>query len=128
MSQSFNAFSSSQIQPWRDGNELEKLQDEMNGFYSKKSNQRSPLTLQDLNNDRYFVALHSDNLWYRIRVDNTLDDYTMAVKFVDFGDFSMVAVQNIQPLWPQFRNLPMQAIKAGLAGKHIVTKATHLAF
>ena len=37
-----------------------------------------------------------------------LDESTVAVRFVDYGDCSMVAIENLQVLWAQFRNLPMQ--------------------
>lgn len=43
-----------------------------------------------------------------------LDESTLAVRFVDFGDLSMVSCEKVQILWPQFRNLPMQAISATL--------------
>lgn len=46
-----------------------------------------------------------------------LDEATVAVRFVDFGDFSMISLENLQVLNSQFRNLPMQAISANLAGK-----------
>lgn len=39
---------------------------------------------------------------------------TLAAKLVDYGEFSMLPIHNMQPLWPQFRNLPMQAISATL--------------
>jgi len=31
------------------------------------------------------------------------------------GDFSMIPLDKLQPLWPRYRNLPMQAINASLA-------------
>ena len=40
-----------------------------------------------------------------------LDESTVAVRFVDYGDCSMVAIENLQVLWAQFRNLPMQVKK-----------------
>ena len=96
--------------------DLEKLQTEMNAFYSKDSNRR-PVTKEDLDQDKFFVAYHSDKMWYRVRVNSMLDEFTAAVRFVDYGDFSMISIDNLQILWSQFRNLPMQAINAKLAGK-----------
>ena len=45
-----------------------------------------------------------------------LDEYSAAVKLVDYGDYCMMQLENMQPLWPQFRHLSMQAISASLAG------------
>ena len=53
-----------------------------------------------------------------IKVNSMLDEYSAAVKLVDYGDYSMMQLENMQPLWPQFRHLSMQAISASLAGKH----------
>jgi len=88
----------------------------MKEFYADSSKHLS-LTIADLQKDQYFAALHTDGLWYRVKINSQLDEGTLAVKIVDFGDFSMVPLENMQPLWPQFRNLPMQAINATLAGK-----------
>ena len=57
-----------------------------------------------------------DGKWYRVKVNSTLDESTVAAKMVDFGDYTMIPMERLQPLWPQFRTLPMQAINASLAG------------
>ena len=49
-----------------------------------------------------------------------LDEYSAAVKLVDYGDYCMMQLENMQPLWPQFRHLSMQAISASLAGNILV--------
>jgi hypothetical protein len=58
---------------------------------------------------------HMDGKWYRVKVNASIDEGTVAAKIVDFGDFTMIPLESLQPLWPQFRNLPMQAISASLA-------------
>ena len=58
-----------------------------------------------------------DGKWYRVKVNATIDENTVAAKIVDFGDFTMIPLENLQPLWPQFRKLPMQSVNASLAGK-----------
>ena len=60
-----------------------------------------------------------DGKWYRVKVNATIDEVTVAAKIVDFGDFTMIPLESLQPLWPQFRNLPMQAISASLAGRFL---------
>jgi hypothetical protein len=92
----------------------------MKELYADSSKHLS-LTIADLQKDQYFAALHTDGLWYRVKINSQLDEGTLAVKIVDFGDFSMVPLENMQPLWPQFRNLPMQAINATLAGKNKIS-------
>ncbi|XP_040564826.1 tudor domain-containing protein 7 [Lepeophtheirus salmonis] len=103
------------VKPWRQTESLEILTSEMIEFYSSPTRRVVDITLEDLSKDSFFAAVHSDGFWYRIKVDRVLDDQTITVKFVDYGDFAMVNLKNLQPLWPQFRNLPMQAIKAFLS-------------
>ncbi len=88
----------------------------MKDFYSDTSKHHQ-LSNDDLMKDCFYAALHTDGLWYRVKINSQEDPCTLAVKIVDFGDFSLVPLENLQPLWPQFRNLPMQAINATLAGK-----------
>eukprot|EP00096_Caligus_rogercresseyi_P003442 TRINITY_DN1645_c0_g1_i6.p1 TRINITY_DN1645_c0_g1~~TRINITY_DN1645_c0_g1_i6.p1 ORF type:complete len:1062 (+),score=365.52 TRINITY_DN1645_c0_g1_i6:134-3319(+) len=103
------------VQPWRQTESLEILVSEINEYYSEPSRRVHSITLDDLKKDSFFAALHSDGYWYRIKVDQVLEDQNLTVKIVDYGDFIMVPLTNLQPLWPQFRNLPMQAIKAFLS-------------
>ncbi len=103
------------VQSWSEGSALEQLQVEMNRHYSEPS-RRTAVTRENLQEDKYFVARHSDGFWYRVRVNSQLDECTVAVRFVDYGDYSMIAMENLCLLASRFRNLPMQAINASLAG------------
>jgi len=106
------------VQSYAEEKNLDELQSEMQAFYNVESNlhPESPLTsLNHLSKDSYFAGKHSDNLWYRVKVNSMLDEGTAAVKMVDFGDFAMIPLDKLQPLWPRYRNLPMQAINASLA-------------
>ena len=91
----------------------------MNKFYNNVENHYSKgsLTSAHLSKDFFFSGRHDDGQWYRVKVNSMLDEYTAAVKLVDYGDYCMMQLENMQPLWPQFRNLAMQAISASLAGK-----------
>ena len=91
--------------------QLDKLQAEMLRFYKQRRNK------VNLQQDRYFAALHSDDQWYRVRINSFLDESTVTARFVDYGDVSMINSDNLDVLWPQFRNLPMQAINASMSGK-----------
>jgi hypothetical protein len=48
-------------------------------------------------------------------VSKCIDENNVAVRFVDYGDLTMMNIADIQPLWSQFRLLPYQAITARLA-------------
>ena len=94
----------------------------MNSFYSNPKNQYvRPLTQIDVaQGDKFYAGQHMDGKWYRVKVNATIDEVTVAAKIVDFGDFTMIPLESLQPLWPQFRNLPMQAISASLAGTCLI--------
>ena len=104
-----------QVQPWSSLEKLEKLEKSMQQFYSSDS-ARKPVTKKDLEQDCFFAAF-SDNMWRRVRVNAMLDEFTVAVRLVDHGDFSMMNIDCLQLLCSSFRNLPMQAVNASLAGK-----------
>ena len=111
-----------QVQPWSDVTVLEDFQAAMKEFYGKTENAyKRQLTQEDIGNslDKYYAARHTDGQWYRVRVNASVDDNTVAAKIVDYGDFTMVPYENLQPLWPQFRHLPIQSVNANLAGTNI---------
>ena len=103
-----------QVQPWTSLEKLEKLEKSMQQFYSVESN-RKPVEKKDLEQDCFFAAF-SNNMWRRVRVNAMLDEFTVAVRLVDHGDFSMMNIDCLQLLSSSFRNLPMQAVNATLAG------------
>ncbi len=104
------------VQSWADGGALEQLQMGMNRHYSDESN-CTPVDRNSLREDRYFAGRHTDNFWYRVRVNSQLDEGTVAVRFVDYGDYSMMTLDSLCLLSSRYRNLPMQAINASLAGR-----------
>ena len=97
------------------GKELESLQLRLNTYYNTRKNiYFRPLTHGDLAIDGFYAVHHSDGIWYRLKL--TIIKGTIAGKLIDFGDHRQIPLDRIQPLWPQFRNLPSQAIHASLAG------------
>ena len=101
------------VQPYSEGPQLEKLMSDLNSFYNKEENvQEAPA---DIKEGDYCAARHTDGFWYRVRVTRVIDGENAAIRYVDYGDLTMVALSDIQPLWGQFRNLPFQAINAKLA-------------
>jgi len=105
------------VQPWQNTTQLESFQAELNSFYSNPKNQygRTLTQIDVAQGDKFYAGQHMDGEWYRVKVNATIDEVTVAAKIVDFGDFTMIPLESLQPLWPQFRNLPMQAISASLA-------------
>jgi len=101
------------VQPYNEGHKLELLMTELNSYYTVASNQRE-VDSAEVVEGRYFAARHTDGFWYRVNVVNVIDAETAAVRYVDYGDLTMVSLSDLQPLWGQFRNLPYQAISARL--------------
>ena len=101
---------------------MDNISLEMNKFYNDERNHydKGPLTSDHLSKNFFFAGKHDDGQWYRVKVNSMLDEYSAAVKLVDYGDYSMMQLENMQPLWPQFRHLPMQAISASLAGNYFM--------
>lgn len=102
------------VQPYNEGNKLELLMTELNTFYTNEEHLQE-VNPSDLSEGEYFAARHTDGFWYRVRVTKVIDNEHAAVRYVDYGDLTMVSVSDLQPLWGQFRNLPYQAINARLA-------------
>jgi len=104
------------VQPYNEGHKLEGLMTELNSFYNESSNCPGVGEQEGvLVEGQYFAARHTDGFWYRVKVANVIDTDNVAVRYVDYGDLTMLAVSELQPLWGQFRNLPYQAIGARLA-------------
>jgi len=103
------------VQPYNEGTKLELLMTELNSFYNQP-NHLQQVTGSQLVEGEYFSARHTDGFWYRVRVTKVIDAEHAAVRYVDYGDLTMVSSSDLQPLWGQFRNLPYQAINARLAG------------
>merc|ERR1719232_563871 len=105
------------VQPWQSTTELETFQSGLNAFYNdSKNNYGRTLTNTDVaKGDKFYAGQHMDGKWYRVKVNATIDETTVAAKIIDYGDFTMIPLESLQPLWPQFRNMPMQAVNASLA-------------
>ena len=88
---------------------------ELNAHYNKEENLHE-VPAADIKDGEFFAARHTDGFWYRVRVTKVMDEGEhAAVRYVDYGDLTMVAAADLQPLWAQFRSLPYQAVTAKLA-------------
>lgn len=104
------------VQPWESSPELDDHQLAMNEFYNAAVS-ASSVSASDLESDRFFAARHSDGVWYRVCVKGYVDPGQLSVRFVDYGECALMAMAEMRPLASQFRNLPMQAVNAALAGE-----------
>ena len=103
------------VQPYSEGPKLEVLMSELNAYYNKEENLHE-VSAADIKDGEFFAARHTDGFWYRVRVTKVMDEGEhAAVRYVDYGDLTMVAAADLQPLWAQFRSLPYQAVTAKLA-------------
>ncbi|XP_076069897.1 tudor domain-containing protein 7-like isoform X2 [Oratosquilla oratoria] len=100
------------VQAWKQTKKLETLMAEMQEFYKKSSNLHK---LEAVYQDGYYAVMHTDNIWYRARVSRVVEEMVCGL-FVDYGDCFVTMFNKVQPLWPTFRHLPYQSIKAKLGG------------
>jgi len=102
------------VQPYSEGPKLEVLMSDLNAYYNKEENLHE-VSFADIKEEDYFAARHTDGFWYRVKITKVIDSDNAAVRYVDYGDLTMMGASDLQPLWSQFRNLPYQAINAKLA-------------
>ncbi|RWS09472.1 tudor domain-containing protein 7-like isoform X2 [Dinothrombium tinctorium] len=97
--------------------QFQKLMEDMFNFYEQDENR---IELHpDLIKPGQFICVKwlEDQYWYRVRVETicSRDPFIIVGYFVDYGDMHNIELKNVQPLFTQFRRLPMQALKASLA-------------
>ena len=89
---------------------------DMATFYSIEAN-LTKINAQKLSQDPYCAAICGQNNWCRVLVERQLDAQTFKCWDVDYGFANVFNINQLQPLWPQFRRLHKMAIKASLAGE-----------
>lgn len=104
------------VQPYNESENLQALMADMDAFYNGEGNLTDMRREQpSLVEGQYLAGRHSDGYWYRVRITKVMDQFSAAVRFIDYGDLSMMSLTDLQPLWKQFRLLEQQAINAKLA-------------
>uniref|UniRef100_A0A131Z7H3 Tudor domain-containing protein 1/4/6/7 n=1 Tax=Rhipicephalus appendiculatus TaxID=34631 RepID=A0A131Z7H3_RHIAP len=105
------------FQFWDKRAELKALMSEMQSFYAKEGCSTFPRGLPEplLRKGHYYAGYHSDQIWYRVLVQKVQGPLVASVYFVDYGRYGMMLPTELQPLWKQFRRLPVQAVHASLA-------------
>lgn len=97
------------------------LMKEMKVFYDNAEN-RFEVHGSTIKKGVAFAVKQPNSYWYRIvvdSVDGTADSVQVAAFFVDCGDIRVLKVEELQPLYTQFQQLPRQAMKASLSSKSI---------
>nr|CAB3266882.1 tudor domain-containing protein 1-like [Phallusia mammillata] len=64
--------------------------------------------------EMFCSALFKDGMWYRAQVKQ-VDDNTIFVEYVDYGNSALISKHNVQLLPAKFGSLPVQAFKCNLA-------------
>ena len=93
--------------------EFEKMKKDMQEFYENEED-RLELELQVML-EKQFYAVKNENKWHRARLDKLLNPMPPMFYLVDVGRIHQIEVRNIQPLYTQFRDKPIAAIKASLS-------------
>nr|DBA13857.1 TPA: hypothetical protein GDO54_004889 [Pyxicephalus adspersus] len=92
--------------------QLDKLTLEMSDFYQKQKQDKIPeIRVGDIVAARF----RDDNFWYRAEVLNVLENGSVDLYYVDYGDNWVCPKENLFPLRSDFLSLPFQAVECGLA-------------
>ncbi|RWS23766.1 tudor domain-containing protein 7-like isoform X2 [Leptotrombidium deliense] len=99
-----------------EGSDMALLMDEMYTFYETPEN-IIELNAYMIKRGQFLAAKWTDDNWYRVRVETIVEREPLVLMcyFIDYGDIHTINFDKIQPLFGNFRKLPMQAIKASLA-------------
>ncbi|CAD7092843.1 unnamed protein product [Hermetia illucens] len=62
------------------------------------------------------IAKYTDGYWYRAKVLNLMDDETVKVFYVDYGNSYVVGIDDIRVWDRRFEYLPFQAIRCKIVG------------
>ncbi len=95
--------------------EFNRLKQLMHDFYEKEENHiELPHTVIKKN---LYVAGKYRNNWYRIQVKEIYceNPFEVICYLVDYGEHQNFTLKDLQPLFNEFRALPMQAMRAALA-------------
>ena len=106
----------SQIQLLPKIGDLEQLSMDMATFYSLEANLTN-INAQNWSQDPYCAAICGQNNWCRVLIERQLDTQTFKCWDMDYGFANIFNINQLQPLWPQFRRLHKMAVKASLAGE-----------
>ncbi|XP_022107965.1 uncharacterized protein LOC110988589 [Acanthaster planci] len=95
--------------------QLQELSADMNNHYVGSNPNKEKLNVA-ISGAFCAAQSSSDGAWYRAKILHEAGPGKVKVKFVDYGDSDVVAVDSLHNLLPQFRNLPTQAIKCRMSG------------
>ncbi|OWF35619.1 Tudor domain-containing protein 12 [Mizuhopecten yessoensis] len=91
---------------------LEKMNDEINE--RMKNEELTGMKIISLKTGSVCLGKW-DDMWYRVRILEELEDNMVEVFHVDFGDSETVSRDSLQKIPQEFLELPFQAIEAGLS-------------
>ncbi|XP_037552954.1 tudor domain-containing protein 7A-like [Nematolebias whitei] len=100
------------VQLWQDLHKLVVLMGEMVLYYNQTANTSRAVHIQK----GEVYAAKIDKNWHRVQVKAVLSNGLVNVYELDYGKHELVSSTLIQPLIEEFRQLPLQAVAAQLAG------------
>ncbi|XP_026290464.1 tudor domain-containing protein 7A-like isoform X4 [Frankliniella occidentalis] len=89
----------------------------MQEYYEATHHIMSTPAIEELVENRAFAAKHPEDLqWYRVSIVATLNQGVVSVRYADYGDVGLVALDRIRFLEERFKQIPALAIRAKLHG------------
>ena len=109
-----NNFTVTCIEHLDEGSEYQQFNQQLQEFYSK-TDEHVELN-ESMIYPGLFVCVRDNNLqWYRGRIEDVTNTSKCTAHLVDQGRIVLAEMKNIQPLYSQFLDQPMIAIKASLS-------------
>ncbi|XP_050737035.1 tudor domain-containing protein 7B-like isoform X2 [Eriocheir sinensis] len=106
------------VQPWKLGYKFDDMSESMQDYYNDPANLKHVVAIKG---GQYCALKHSDDVWYRAKVEIVMEDAVSGV-FVDFGDRFYAMLDKVQPLTPEFCTMPCLALNAKLHGIEAANK------
>ncbi|XP_072019812.1 tudor and KH domain-containing protein-like [Amphiura filiformis] len=93
------------------------LVEQMTEFYRQRENQEKYRAADGLSTGDIVAApFQGDELWYRARILDFLEDNKVDLYYVDYGDCGQVPRSDVLSIKTDFLGMPFQAIEASLSG------------
>ncbi|KAK3931792.1 Tudor domain-containing protein 7 [Frankliniella fusca] len=105
------------VQPIDELKSFNTMMQEMQEYYESTHHTMDTPAIQELQENRAFAAKHPCDLqWYRVSIVAALSQTVISVRYSDYGDVGLVALDRIRYLEPTFKKIPALAIRAKLHG------------
>ncbi|KAL5013682.1 hypothetical protein ScPMuIL_007952 [Solemya velum] len=93
---------------------LDELFQKLNDYFVEKE-QDKHLKYEDVEDNLLYAGLQG-GVWYRVLVTKKIETDLVSVYLVDFGEYTVMSLDELQPLPSKFWQLPFLAFKCKLSG------------